>query len=293
MKVKGFICFIVFFISSLSIRSHAEIYGLVLSGGGGKGGYEVGVWKALTEYGIAQKVLVISGTSVGGLNAALFAVTPVSRIENIWLDEVPVELNRDGKAISQKGLKNIMSGLSLSKLNRKSSPYVYVTCSRSWKGTVGKIGDVVMQGLKSATKSVFDYSYRFCLNSEDSVDEIKQKLLATSAFPGLTSPVRLSDGYLYSDGGAKDNTPVEPVTWHDTDVIFVVHLSCWTPDLQEGKWQGRKIIDIVPSREMRWFGGMLDFTREWAEDNIKLGYSDTVKILKKMGLNPVSGWWFR
>ena len=52
----------------------AQEIGLVLAGGGGKGAYEVGVWKALNDYGIAQKITVISGTSVGWLNAALFIV---------------------------------------------------------------------------------------------------------------------------------------------------------------------------------------------------------------------------
>lgn len=45
--------------------------GLVLSGGGGKGSYEIGVWRYLKEIGLDKKISVISGTSVGGLNAAL------------------------------------------------------------------------------------------------------------------------------------------------------------------------------------------------------------------------------
>ena len=96
---------------SFNASLFAQNYALVLSGGGGKGGYEVGVWKALNEYGIAQKVSVISGTSVGGLNAGLFAVAPMDRIEDIWLNQVPSELNQDGEAISQKGLMNIMNRL--------------------------------------------------------------------------------------------------------------------------------------------------------------------------------------
>jgi NTE family protein len=39
--------------------------GLVLAGGGGKGGYEIGVWKYLKEIGLDKKIAVISGTSVG------------------------------------------------------------------------------------------------------------------------------------------------------------------------------------------------------------------------------------
>ena len=47
--------------------------GLVLSGGGAKGAFQAGVWKAMNELGLAERVRVISGTSVGALNAAAFA----------------------------------------------------------------------------------------------------------------------------------------------------------------------------------------------------------------------------
>ena len=45
---------------------------LVLSGGGGKGAYEIGVWKAMRETGADKKIRAVSGASVGGLNGALF-----------------------------------------------------------------------------------------------------------------------------------------------------------------------------------------------------------------------------
>lgn len=47
--------------------------GLVFAGGGGKGAYQIGVWKALIEKGLDKYVTCISGTSIGGLNSALFA----------------------------------------------------------------------------------------------------------------------------------------------------------------------------------------------------------------------------
>ena len=58
--------------------------GLVLSGGGGKGPYQVGVWKALKKVGFAEHISVISGTSIGALNAYLLAQDKVSieKMEN-------------------------------------------------------------------------------------------------------------------------------------------------------------------------------------------------------------------
>lgn len=39
---------------------------------GGKGAYQIGVWKALRELNIENQIVAIAGTSVGALNAALF-----------------------------------------------------------------------------------------------------------------------------------------------------------------------------------------------------------------------------
>lgn len=47
-------------------------YGLVLEGGGAKGAYQIGAWKALKEAGV--KIKGIAGTSVGALNGALICM---------------------------------------------------------------------------------------------------------------------------------------------------------------------------------------------------------------------------
>lgn len=62
--------------------------GLVLSGGGAKGAYQVGVVKALSELG--AQVDAISGASIGALNGAILASSPslaegAQRLEEVWL----------------------------------------------------------------------------------------------------------------------------------------------------------------------------------------------------------------
>lgn len=61
--------------------------GLVLSGGGAKGAYQVGIVKALAEMGI--RVSAISGASVGALNGAVLASSVslkegAERLETLW-----------------------------------------------------------------------------------------------------------------------------------------------------------------------------------------------------------------
>jgi len=72
--------------------------GLVLSGGGAKGAYQVGVLKALLE--LDAQIDAIAGTSIGALNGAILASAPsmaegVSRMEEVWLtlaEQSPLKL---------------------------------------------------------------------------------------------------------------------------------------------------------------------------------------------------------
>ena len=48
---------------------------LVLAGGGARGSYQVGVWRALME--LDWHPQIITGTSVGSLNGAMFVLDPL------------------------------------------------------------------------------------------------------------------------------------------------------------------------------------------------------------------------
>ncbi len=54
-------------------------YGIVLDGGGARGAYQIGAWKALKEAGI--KINAVAGTSVGALNGALICMDDVENAE--------------------------------------------------------------------------------------------------------------------------------------------------------------------------------------------------------------------
>lgn len=58
------------------------MYGLVLEGGGAKGSYHIGAYKAIKEMGIEIKG--IAGTSVGALNGALITQGDFERAYDLW-----------------------------------------------------------------------------------------------------------------------------------------------------------------------------------------------------------------
>lgn len=58
------------------------VYGVVLDGGGTRGAYQVGAWKALMECGI--KIDAITGTSIGSINGAFFAAGCYDKAVELW-----------------------------------------------------------------------------------------------------------------------------------------------------------------------------------------------------------------
>lgn len=60
--------------------------GLTLSGGGGKGANQIGVWQAMRDLGLDSQLSAISGTSVGGLNGAMFAQDKLDQAKSMWLN---------------------------------------------------------------------------------------------------------------------------------------------------------------------------------------------------------------
>ncbi|WP_166481743.1 patatin-like phospholipase family protein [Scytonema sp. UIC 10036] len=74
--------------------------GLVLSGGGAKGAYQVGIIKYLADMNIS--IDAIAGTSIGALNGAVIAAEPNLKIASTYLQEIwysiacnsPININR-------------------------------------------------------------------------------------------------------------------------------------------------------------------------------------------------------
>src|SRR5699024_11512775 len=57
--------------------------GLVLAGGGARGSYQIGVWRALDELGWTAGA--VTGTSVGCLNGAMYVLGQYETARDMWL----------------------------------------------------------------------------------------------------------------------------------------------------------------------------------------------------------------
>ncbi len=105
--------------------SAAMKVGLVLSGGGAKGAYQVGVLRALRELG--TQIDAVSGASIGALNGGILASAPsldvaIERLEQLWgrlAQTSPLKMNLPGYLIllAAAGLRVQGAGIALGALH--------------------------------------------------------------------------------------------------------------------------------------------------------------------------------
>ena len=262
---------------------------LVLAGGGGKGAYHVGVWKALREYGVEINITAISGTSVGALNAALFVQGDLELAEEVWMS-----INHDKiLSIDASRLSNLLGSISQPELAKWTSKVSnFGVFSRS--GFLELIYKYLDLNIVSSSRiscyaaccevPSFQIKY-FKLNQCDS-EKITSILLATSALPVIFDPIEIEDK-TYVDGGIKNNIPIQPLYNEGFRNIIVVHLGR-DEIIDLTLFPEANIIEILPQEDQGgFFNGTLDFTPEGAKRRIEQGYEDTVRILKpiyEMGL---------
>ena len=85
-----------------------EDVALIFSGGGGRGAYEIGVWKALLDLGVNIKGAF--GTSVGSINSAAVAMDDFELGRKIWLQmeyKDVMKIDKETEKVLEGDLKQI------------------------------------------------------------------------------------------------------------------------------------------------------------------------------------------
>lgn len=253
--------------------------GLVLEGGGAKGSYQVGAYKALKELGYEFDYIV--GTSIGAINGAMFVQGDEDLAEEVWQDiKYSTVINVDNDKV--KSFLN--EDLTISNFMEK----------------VGLIREVISEGGFDTTpfKNLLD-SYideekilksdiKFGLVTVDLTnrkpieifaDEMKPGQLKKYIYGSSNLPVFKQepiDGRYLIDGGFYANNPVEMLLDKCDEVVDILlyHDRPFrrVKDLE-------KVTVICPKIKIT---EVLNFTKESAELGIKLGYYDTYKVINKL-----------
>lgn len=266
--------------------------GLVLSGGGAKGAYEVGVVKALARLGVEPAV--VTGASIGALNGAVVAASSdmgvaSANLERVWrgitLEQMlPVDIRTDGAdmQLCDKG------------------PLRYLLIHNVDFGALcaAKYRDFYVSVFPGSDRTVDDFC-QYIASVKDSVfvriaDCSKEKaikfLLASASLPFLYNSEKI-DGSYYRDGGmggrlfCQGNTPVEPIIKSGCTHAVVVLPSdgaLWN----RYEWRDVVPIEIRPSVNIETEGSMralMDFSSQTIQKLILQGEEDALKSISRLG----------
>lgn len=249
---------------------HAPVRALVLAGGGARGSYQVGVWRALTELG--WRPGIITGTSVGSLNGAMFALDLYETARDMWLtirSQDVMELPAEDAPLSELHafLKDAVTqgGMDVTPLEAIVERVLDEEKLRKSPIRLGLV-TVEQKTLKARELPLEDIPE----------GKVKDYLLASAAcFPALRA--HTIDGVSYLDGGYRDNMPTALAQKMGAEELVCVDL--------EGVGITRPNLTGLPTTMVRSYwelGDILHFDPDTARRNVELGYYDTLRAFGRV-----------
>ena len=256
--------------------------GLVLEGGGAKGAYQAGAYFALKKSHI--KINAVVGTSIGSFNAALIASHEEDKMRTLWKDtSIDSILGLDEEMASQvlnkkitkeniewsfKTIYSVLKEGGLDISNYKALVRNNVNEDKLRKSNINfGLTTLKREGLKPVE-----------LFTENIPNGLVHEYIVASSYLPIFKKQKLIDNNYYLDGGFYNLSPVNMLERVGCDIIYVVNIK-GIGFRQPNKKHGAKIIEIKPSSDL---GSIVLFDKESNEENMRRGYLDTLKVLKKL-----------
>lgn len=259
-----------------------KTYAIALEGGGAKGGYEIGAWRALNEAGI--KYNAVSGTSVGALNGALMVMGDLEGAERAWkdmrlskvIDVAPDEEQSLRKALSGDIELSDVGGLISQAFDVIRNRGLDVAPLRSWVREVidekrVKASDIE---LFVTTVSLTDRKALEIKVNDLPEDEICDMLLASAYHP--TFRLEKLGGKLYTDGGFVDTLPLHALVANGYRDIIAIRIPGHGIERRFKMPDDASITVIDTDSDL---GGVLYFDAEQSARDISIGYYDAKRVL--------------
>ncbi len=250
---------------------------LVLGGGGARGAYQIGAWRALND--MNETFDIVTGTSIGAINAALYVQGDQQFAEKLWRQ---MTINQVIKAegdilnrlvnydISGKDIRQLLgffgqtigqSGLDISPLRQTMEKYIDEAKIRQSKIKLGIV-----------TFSLTDFK-----PLELSIDQIPEGQLHDYLIASANLPVfkpERRQGKLMIDGGFYDLVPINLALRMGGTSFTVIDLKSMGFNR---KTHDVKKLTIAP---LNGLGGTLEISSKKIERNMLLGYYDTLRAYR-------------
>ena len=243
---------------------------LVLAGGGARGSYQVGVWRALTELGWNPQI--ITGTSVGSLNGAMFVLDLYETARDMWTSirsQDVMELPEETRNLTElhQFLRDVVraGGMDVTPLEEIVERVLDEDALRASPIRFGLV-TVEKRGLKPRELPL----------EEIPKGKVKDYLLASAAcFPALRA--KQIDGVQFLDGGYRDNMPTGLAQKMGAEELVCVDLEGVGITLPN-----RTGLPTTMVRSYWELGDILHFDPDTARRNIELGYYDTLRAFGRL-----------
>ena len=285
--------------------------GLVLSGGGAKGAYSVGVVSAMKHLGIEPDV--VSGTSSGALIASMVVADDQEKLVDIWRNLTANQIYSRMWRIT----------FLLSFLGNYTYPFF---SSQPLNQLIKRSVDV--EKVRKSSKQLIINSFNLTLGKlvrfYNDFHDIHLALLASSSIPLVFPPVKI-DAHLYVDGGVTDNYPLKSAIQNGAEKIYIVinfrpenlskrrirnnlamalrvmdaaqydnlladveHVRQINQMDPDGKYKFLEIITLQPSRSLEM--NPLEFNNSFKLNRaIDLGFHDTIRLLAQPNVPSIKG----
>ncbi|MFV0528160.1 MAG: patatin-like phospholipase family protein [Lachnospiraceae bacterium] len=252
-------------------------YGLVLEGGGAKGSYQIGAWKALQEAGVRFKA--IAGTSVGALNGALICAGDLPQAEEIW------------RRISYSKVMEVDDDTMYRVLHGQATWDEKRDVLREFTTQHGFEVEPLLQlirenitpaSLRSSLCDLYIHTYNATQHMAEEIDIkalpdewIAEYLLASAYLYPLFKQRKINGNY-YLDGSVVDNLPLTSLLRRDVKDIIVIRIFGIGHTKAVDIPEDTQVHTIAPRVSL---GKTIEFEPKRAAVNMKIGYFDTMRFL--------------
>lgn len=244
---------------------------LVLGGGGAKGSYEVGVFKALRK--LHMKFDIVTGVSIGSINGAFYVANEYKKCLKMWQKITTSDLFdvAIGSKMSKEDIKLLVKQMSSGGISFSNAYNFLKKNINEEKVRKSKID----YGL--VTVSLTNKKPRFLTKEQIPYGKLVDYICASSICYPFVHAQDINDES-FIDGGFYDGIPINLAIDMGATEILAVDLSVLAIN-KKPKDKNVK-VDVIKMKDKTPL--TLTFTKEYADKNIKYGYNDTMKHFNKL-----------
>lgn len=255
-------------------------YGLVLEGGGAKGAYQIGAWKALKEAGV--QIRGVAGTSVGALNGALICMGDLEQAERLW------------KTIAYSKVMDVDDG-QMSRLfdKEKLKPELLRSTLKDTFKVLGEGGadiaplrklieeNIDEERIRKSPMEFYSCTYSLTDRKELDVDmkavpegQMQDMLLASSYLPVFKN--EKLHGKTYMDGGVTNVLPVNTLLDRGYENLILIRIFGVGHEKKITIPEEVTVLEIAPRSSL---GSILQFDGAKSRRNMRMGYYDALRMI--------------